>query len=271
MLTLTLLAALIAQDAGRLIDDLGSDDLNTRAAAERKLLELGTAARDALKAAANQKDADFQSRVRALLSDARMLPIDASTRESMHALQSATDTEMLANAVESLFKVERAKLREALAVAVKEGGAALRGRSTQIEALLALDCITPMRYGLILLETEMSKGGELVGVEVFVNETKAPVSIAHASGNARYEEVKLDEEVGARTGATFTIEEPSRIALTIAPGAAYTLQRPDLAVEGAVKGRYAIWMKYRSGDVDKKPDNFWSGTLESNRVEFRIK
>lgn len=274
MLTLALFVAILAQDTARLVEELGSDARDTRGAAERALLKLGAKARDALQVNLFHENPEVRLRVRALLADARMLPINEAVREPMRALQTAAELVALERAARALLKTDRRKLTEALVVAAKEGDVVLRARAGQLADILGMKCDAPLRYGILLLATEASRGGRLSALEIFINDSPGPVSILDRPGAQEYDVVELDDD--APDDEEPEMDTPQHLdpaTEMMARAGIYMIRRKDLAPFAGHPGRYVLTLLYESIDwgLDKRPDGFWTGKLKSNRVEVRVK
>jgi hypothetical protein len=257
----------------KLVQNLASDDLDARGAAEKELLKLGPPARAALARHRDHKDAEVRGRVQALLRHLAMLPVDDALRDPLRALESAEDLPALGKAAVELVKADRKKLREALDVAAKESGETLRFRANELANLLAADAVNGLRYGILFLGAETKAGAAVAAVPVWINDNEKAVSLWQSSGIATAFRMEKTEDGAELEGQIFVLEEPTEATFTVAGRSAASGAPVDVLSDGAKPGRYTAGATYTSDDqyVKEKPANFWKGRLTSPSVEITVR
>jgi len=279
MHVLLALSLLLQQDdldarVAKLVQDLGSDDLEVRGAAERDLVKLGPKARAAIARHRDHRDVDVRGRIEALLRSVALLPVDDALRDRLRALDAAADLPALGKAAVALVKADRTKLRDALAVCAKEAGETLRFRAAQLGNLLAADAVEGLRYGILFLAAETKAGAGLAAVPVWVNDNEKEVALWRSSGIGTAVRLRKTADGAELEGQVFVLEEPTADTFAV-PGRSAVAGDPPVEVlgDGARPGTYTASACYTSDDqyVKDKPAGFWKGRLTSPAVEITVR
>lgn len=281
----------LENNAGRLVEELGSDDFFEREAAEARLRELGSAAREALEAARDHEDLEVRARVRDLLSQPSCLPVDSALRPAVVMLDSQS-LETLRAGVEELLKAPRLAALTALNVCAEQGRGRLQFRARQLLDILSQDTPPPLRYGILVSKPEYAVGEKVAGLEIWINDSSTPLRMKDSAGTPTLEEVS--PPVGqANVVATIGVggrksRNPTPIApVTLTPGACRLTAREDLTEDRSTPyrvvsssgwgtrrpGTYVLSSEYQSNaeGVDETAGEAWKGVRRSNRVEFRYR
>jgi hypothetical protein len=151
-----------AQDVER----LGDPDLETRERAARDLLELGPAARDALREALKHDNPEIRARAAELLKDVALLPVSRELRGALNDFLARAPARA-AKGVEALAAADRTSVLKALKILEEEGSP----RAGTLRRILTRDVLEGIRYGLLPLESVVAADAPAGALEVWVNES----------------------------------------------------------------------------------------------------
>lgn len=290
-MTAVILVVVLAAQAGgegvresvdRLVSELSSDDIAARDAAERSLIDLGPKAHEALKAHVNHKDAEVRARVGRLLPQSVIVPVAEEIRPILAQIESEKLEALMSGVVELLKKDRKEALETARLCAAKASGR-LQYRCRQLADILEGPAAPPLRYGIVVAESECGLEGPIPGLELWISESGEKLVLKDASGVPALRALEGPSDT-VSSGYSLSTHN-SMGAFVVEPGASRILARDNLARSQSVGStgsrwgtpfpgaRFSLRRTYESNAEGLRKDASAPLLLkrESNVVEFRYR
>ncbi|MHC4606091.1 MAG: hypothetical protein ACYTAF_04065, partial [Planctomycetota bacterium] len=227
----------------RLVGKLGAADIGAREEADAFLRLLRGRPMDRLERHWNHRDPEVRGRVRVILLDKGLYPLDVVWNFA-EKLGSADLVEVYA-AVDFLLKVDRTRAIAALTAKITSGDAPLAFRAAQLSDILSMHAAPPLRYGILLLQPTVEIGEAMPGLEIWINESDHPLMLKDWEGTVWLcdldaPEPKEDDPYVGTGWVTVTSPSPRYESYELPPGQYRIATRKDLA-------------KSRAGGMNRRP------------------